>query len=262
MDSRKTILVIDDEIDLLEMVQFQLEKKGFKVVTAPNGLMGLELLKTIAPDLVILDMNMPKIGGIEFYKKICDHKGNTKYPVFVLTARANMEQLFKELKVAGFMAKPFEINELIQEVEAIVMDKKETTKEKHGLGIDEVRKVCLVEDDEGKYQRLSSVFLEAGYDMSLAKTGTAAVNHINVDVPDLVLIKWKLSDIPGDVVIGKLQNIVKTKNVAFVLYGVPGGGEESLRATIGEGRERVVFTVSDNPDELLKIVDQSFRKAQ
>lgn len=262
MDSQKTILVIDDEIDLLEMLQFQFEKKGFKVVTAPNGLMGLELLKTIVPDLVILDMNMPKIGGIEFYKKICDHKGHTKYPVFVLTARANMEQLFKELKVAGFMTKPFKINELIQEVEAIVIDKKETIKEKRGVGIDEVRRMCLVEDDEEKYQRLSSVFLEAGYNMSLAKTGAVAIEHINADMPDLVLVKLELSDIPGDVVISKLQNIVKTKNIAFVLYGVPGGDEESVRAALGEGQERVVFTDSDAPDELLEIVDQAFRKAK
>jgi len=66
---------------------------------------------------------MPKLGGLGFYQKICYGQDQPKYPVLVLTARANMEKLFKELNVDGFMAKPFEIKELIGEVSCIVNKK-------------------------------------------------------------------------------------------------------------------------------------------
>ncbi len=120
MSDEKTILIIDDEVDLAEMVGFQLKAKGFEVVIAHNGVEGLEQLKTVTPQLIILDMNMPKMGGIEFYKNICDFSAKPRYPVFVLTARANMERLFKDFDVAGFLAKPFDIGELTRKVEEIV----------------------------------------------------------------------------------------------------------------------------------------------
>jgi len=82
-------------------------------------------LKTITPDLIILDMNMPRMGGIEFYKNICGQDSKPRYPVFVLTARANMEKLFKEFEVAGFLAKPFEINQLIARIETITGKEKQ-----------------------------------------------------------------------------------------------------------------------------------------
>lgn len=120
MAGQKTILLIDDEIDLIEMVQFQLQAKGFNVVTANNGQEGLERLQTIQPDLIVLDMNMPKMGGIEFYQKICDSRSKPRYPIFILTARANLEQLFKDFEIKGFMAKPFAIDQLIAKINEIV----------------------------------------------------------------------------------------------------------------------------------------------
>lgn len=124
MAAPKGILLIDDEVDLLEMIKFQLEAKGFQVTTASNGQEGLERLKTLSPDLIILDMNMPKMGGIEFYKNICDANSKPRYPVLILTARANLEKIFEDLLVEGFMPKPFDIHELIAKVEAITQKQK------------------------------------------------------------------------------------------------------------------------------------------
>ncbi len=121
MINQKTILLIDDEIDLQQLVKIALKLKGYHIETANNGLEGLEKLETVKPNLIILDMNMPKMGGLEFYQKICDQSNQPKYPVLVLTARANMEQVFKGLNIDGFMAKPFEIDELLQRVDTIIL---------------------------------------------------------------------------------------------------------------------------------------------
>jgi len=119
MSPQNTVLVIDDELDLRELVKITLKIKGYHVETAGNGLEGLEKLATMAQALIILDINMPKMGGLEFYQKICVD-GKSKYPVMVLTARANMEHLFKGVSVDGYMAKPFEIDDLLKEAAGII----------------------------------------------------------------------------------------------------------------------------------------------
>ena len=121
--SNKIVLLIDDETDLVEMVKFQLEKKGYKVVPAYNGKEALDKLKDIKPDLIILDINMPTMGGLEFFNEISTEHGQPKYPVLVLTARANLEGIFKAIEVGGFVSKPFEIDYLISEVDRITSKK-------------------------------------------------------------------------------------------------------------------------------------------
>jgi DNA-binding response OmpR family regulator len=145
MSAQKTILLIDDEINLQTMVKITLQTKQYNVVLANNGLEGLEQLKTVKPDLIILDMNMPKMGGVEFYQKICDKNGRPQYPVLVLTARANMEQLFKQFNIDGFMAKPFEIDQLLNEVDTIIKKRSASGEKISAAGKLETRKVCIIE---------------------------------------------------------------------------------------------------------------------
>ena len=116
----KIILVIDDEPDLREMIQYQLQKSGFEVHTAINGADALKKLKTIKPHLIILDMNMPEMGGKEFFKKICDKNDTPQYPILVLTAAVSIESLFQDFNVNGYVAKPFTIEELMRAVKVIL----------------------------------------------------------------------------------------------------------------------------------------------
>src|SRR5262249_39307831 len=116
----KTILIVEDEEDLVSMMKFQFEANGYAVVSASNGVEGLSKLSRIQPDLIILDLNMPKVGGIEFCHRIALPDGTLKYPVMVLTARAHTEEIMKEFKLAGFMTKPFKIEQLLKQVEDII----------------------------------------------------------------------------------------------------------------------------------------------
>ena len=120
MKSTKMILLIDDDIDLQQLTKITLKAKGYIVETANNGLEGLSKLEIIKPDLIILDMNMPKLGGLGFYQKICNGQDRPLYPVLVLTARTNLEQLLLQMNIDGFIAKPFEIDELLRHVDAII----------------------------------------------------------------------------------------------------------------------------------------------
>lgn len=120
MTTSKVILLIDDDIDLQQLTKIALKSRGYVVETANNGLEGLVKLETLKPDLIVLDMNMPKLGGLGFYQKICNGQDRPPYPVLVLTARTNLEQLLMQMNIDGFMGKPFEIDELLSKVEAIL----------------------------------------------------------------------------------------------------------------------------------------------
>ncbi len=120
MTTSKVILLIDDDIDLQQLTKIALKSRGYVVETANNGLEGLAKLETLKPDLIVLDMNMPKLGGLGFYQKICNGQDRPPYPVLVLTARTNLEQLLMQMNIDGFMGKPFEIDELLSKVEAIL----------------------------------------------------------------------------------------------------------------------------------------------
>jgi len=123
MSQGSKILVIDDEEDLRENLKYILQSKGYVVELAQDGIQGLEVLNDVSPDLIILDLNMPNMDGMEFYQRICV-QNIPRYPVFVLTARSNMEKFFKDSYVEGFMVKPFDIKDLMTEINYIFNKKK------------------------------------------------------------------------------------------------------------------------------------------
>ena len=120
------ILIVDDEIDILEFLSYNLRKEGFNILTANNGLKGLEIAKKEEPDLIILDVMMPEMDGIEACEKIRETPSLEDTLVLFLTARA---EEYSEL--AGFTAgaddyitKPIKPKLLISRVKAILKRKR------------------------------------------------------------------------------------------------------------------------------------------
>lgn len=112
------ILIIDDEVDLAEMTAYQLKAKGFRVEVASNGQEGLNKLETFTPHLIILDLNMPVMGGLEFYERILDGQKKPKFPVLILTARAYLDNVLSGLNIEGYITKPFELEDLLKRVKS------------------------------------------------------------------------------------------------------------------------------------------------
>lgn len=125
-EDQKTILVIDDEENIVDFTRMRLIHQGHHVMTALDGVEGLERLKEHTPDLIILDVNMPRMNGIDFFRKITDKKGKPAYPVLVLTSREELEDVFREADAAGFLPKPFEFDDLLREVKRIFSEQKKT----------------------------------------------------------------------------------------------------------------------------------------
>jgi len=253
-NKQKIILLIDDEVNLQQLMKLTLKSKNYHVETAGNGIEGLEKLKTVKPDLIILDMNMPQMGGVEFYQRICDKNGRTQYPVLVLTARANMEQLFKQFNIDGFMAKPFEIDQLLNEVEMIIKKRSGNSEKKSSSGTMETRKVCVIENDTAMLNQIGSTFLCEGYVVSPARNGMEGIERVFNSIPDVVLVKLNLVDISGDMVIMKLKTMAKTQDVKYILYTDKSAERTSIAQKIGEKEGIDRFVEFTNPQDLLDAV--------
>jgi len=218
METTKKILIIDDEVDLTQMIAFQFTSKGFEVQTVGDGLEALAKVKTFRPDLIILDMNMPRMGGIEFFSKICDSNGRPMFPVLVLTARANVQGLFKDLQIDGFMTKPFEIDQLIAQAELVIKNKNQSSL-KSGSGLlGRPCKICIVENNQKIFDQVSVIFLNADYIVTPAKTGADGIARMMQEVPDVAIVQLGLPDIAGDIVIYRLSQMARTMGVKFILY--------------------------------------------
>lgn len=116
MDQR-TVLVIDDEQPIVEILKFNLIKEGYSVIEAYDGAEGLELALTKNPDLILLDVMLPKMDGFEVCRKI---REKSSVPIIMLTAREEEvdKVLGLELGADDYMTKPFSVRELTARVKA------------------------------------------------------------------------------------------------------------------------------------------------
>lgn len=113
----KKILLVDDEEDIIEILKYNLEKDGFNVITASNGLEALDKLVE-NPNLIVLDIMMPKLNGFETFKKIKEKKGYEQVPILFLTAKSNEvdEILGLELGADDYIQKPISPSLLIARI--------------------------------------------------------------------------------------------------------------------------------------------------
>jgi len=130
----KTILAIDDEKDLIKLVDHHLSKEGFLVVSARNGSDGIEIAKKHKPNLILLDIMMPKMDGWEVCKLLKSTAELAQIPVIMLTARAAETDKIVGLELGAddYITKPFSPRELVARVKA-VLRRFETTKSKKQL---------------------------------------------------------------------------------------------------------------------------------
>ena len=120
----KTIFVMDDDLALQMVLEIALRKSGYDVVLANNGVDGLQMLQTITPDLIISDIMMPQMDGVETFNRLRERLQDEGIPILILTA-LNRKPWFSELEDEGavIMQKPFDIDHLISLIHTILDDK-------------------------------------------------------------------------------------------------------------------------------------------
>lgn len=119
---KKTIFIVDDESQLVEMIQMRLEANGFAVITAYDGQQGLAVARAQLPDLIILDLMLPKMDGYKVCRLLKFDEKYKHIPIILFTARAREQdkQVGDEVGADAYVVKPFEPEVLLSTINQLL----------------------------------------------------------------------------------------------------------------------------------------------
>jgi DNA-binding response OmpR family regulator len=142
-----TVLIVDDEKDLVELVRYHLEKNGLTCLEARDGESALQLAKERSPDLMVLDLMLPGVDGLEVCRKLRNDSKTASIAIIMLTAKAEEVDRIVGLEMGAddYMVKPFSPRELVARVKAVL-------RRGRGPEIPMRKRVGRLEVDEGTHQ--------------------------------------------------------------------------------------------------------------
>ena len=120
--SKENILVVDDEKDIVELLQYNLEKEGYRTSCAFSGEECLEFIKTELPNLILLDLMLPEIDGLDVCKFLKNNSQTSHISIIMLTAKGEETDIVLGLELGAddYITKPFKIRELLARVKAVL----------------------------------------------------------------------------------------------------------------------------------------------
>ncbi len=113
---KSKILVIDDDQDMVNLIESRLLSEGFDVKTATDGEEGLLLLESYSPNVLVLDIKMPKMDGYTLVRKMHRNENLVKIPVIIMTGYDAMADIFKMEGICDYLVKPFSPEDLIKRI--------------------------------------------------------------------------------------------------------------------------------------------------
>jgi len=124
-DGKQKILIVEDEADMVNALKIRLEATGYEVVVASNGQEGLSKARREKPDLIILDVMLPKMDGLTVCRMLKFDEKFQKTPIMMLTAKSQKKdvQQGKEMGADAYMTKPFKSEELLETIEGLLKGK-------------------------------------------------------------------------------------------------------------------------------------------
>jgi PAS domain S-box-containing protein len=205
-DDRKTILVVDDEANVRELLRQELAMEGYRVEEAQDGLEALTQVKRHRPDLVILDVMMPGISGFDAAAVLKNDPQTMGTPIIILSIVQDKERGYR-LGVDRYLTKPVDTEALLREVEALLAQ-----------GASH-RKVMVVDEDSSTVKTLSDVLQARGYSVVEASSGSEAISKALTTQPSMIIL---------NTIISEQYDIMKTlrfekglDNVYFLFYVNP-----------------------------------------
>jgi CheY-like chemotaxis protein len=255
---RRRVLVIDDNKNLLKGLNDFLGFKGFEVATAESGEAGLAKMEGFKPDIILLDIAMPGMGGVGFLKRITLPDGTLQHPVLVFTARSTTKEFFESISVDGFIAKPYDKDELVRRIEDILARQPVPIAETSSPA---PRTALLGEDEEIVAEHLAETFQRAGYMVEVVGSGPEVVEKATVNQPSVIVLKHILPRMNGNAVKALLESMPRTRSIPVVLYdGCSLGKKEKEEAYSGLEDMLKEYMKTEDAAQILKTANGILQK--
>lgn len=118
----KKILIVDDDLDIQMLLEYGLKKAGYQIFIANNGHQALKIIRKVKPDLIISDVNMPKLNGFELCQKLREDFDTKLIPIILLTSNSQIQDKLRGFKVGAddYINKPFHLSEILARVHSLL----------------------------------------------------------------------------------------------------------------------------------------------
>ena len=246
----KTVLIVDDDRIIREQLQKELKREFFKTFLASDGKTALESLNREEIDIVILDVRLPDMDGLEVLKEIKEKRPDCE--VIVITGMGSQEIAIKSLRKGAidYIEKPIEMDELsaaLGRAQEKLADKKELSYK---------NMLLVIDDDEAVVKRLKKVLEKEGYEVVGANSGKEGLNIIANNKIDVVITDIKMDDMDG------IQVIQRAKKFYRDIEGIVVTGFKDQELAIRSLRAGAIdyITKPINLDELLFSIKRAIER--
>jgi two-component system response regulator HydG len=246
------VLMVDDEEEFLQAVEPGLARRGFEVVTAGSGGRALELLVSRFFDVVVLDVKMPGIDGVDTFREI--KRVSPALPVILLTGHGNIQQAFETSRegVTDYLTKPCEVERLAQVLRGAV-ERSQRPSVSQTIEEEEVH-LLLVDDDKDFVQSITPALEKRGIQVTPASDGTEALARSRDRRFEVALVDMVMPDADGLTLMDRLRREDPFLEIV-ILTGHPRLGD------LREGLESGAFAYLTKPQRVedLALVIRSAR---
>ena len=269
MTNKKKILVVEDEKPLLMAIKSKLELGGYDVVFAEDGESGEKAIKDEKPDLVLLDILLPKKSGIEILEDLRKDKNDVL--VMIISNSGQPVEIDKAMKlgVKDYLVKAdFSPEEVIEKVRKIIGpgsfdEPKEDQKEQKVNGVGEVKpkgtSVLIVEDDEFLREVIAQKLIKEGFVVQSVTDADNAFELIKKKVPQIILLDLILPGMDGFEILAQLKKNPSTEAIPVIVLSNLGQKEDVERA-MSAGAIDYLVKANFTPGEIVQKIREAIGK--
>lgn len=243
----KKILIIEDDIVLRESLQKKLNLEGYQAITAINGEVGLDKIKDLKPDLVLLDIVMPEKNGMEVLENMQKDKELKDIPVIMISNSGQPVEIQKvlELGAVDYLIKAdFDPEEVVAKVRKVFGEQKAKGP-----------KILIVEDDKFLRDLIERKLVQTGYQIITATDGEEGLKTVGEQKPDLVLLDILLPSMSGWEVLEKIKADANMKKIPILIL-TNLGEKEDVEKGLKMGADDYIIKAHFTPNEIIEKVEK------
>lgn len=274
-EHNRKILIVEDESAFRDILRAELIKEGYEVVSAIDGVQGIEKMRQEKPDLVLLDIVMPRKDGFSVIEDAMADETLKNIPIIVLSNSGDMVELSraKEMGVRDILVKTvFGPQELVARIEHIlshpadalpqflngdvyrIEDEKAAQQVSAPLASGAPKQslghILLVEDDPFLWSLIQSKLLKEGFGVTVAKDGQDALAQVKAVNPALIILDIILPDMNGFLVLEKLKADEMTKDIPVIILSNL-GQQEDIQKGLNLGAKDYLIKAHHAPQEIV-----------
>ncbi|MDH7513946.1 MAG: response regulator [Clostridiales bacterium] len=240
---QKILLVEDDPVQV-ELIKKHLEASGYNLVVAKNGLEGIRIAQKERPDLILMDMIMPGMHGLEAIIKLKENPLTESIPIIALTIMSSPKfvQECYRAGIIGYVKKPYDPKILLESVERIV-----------GKPERLINKILIIAGASRLATMIEMRLVRQGYQVDSFAGGKSALSHAEKEKPDVIFLDVSLPEKHVSAVFEDLKKSKEMENIPVILLSPHRGDEELEKEAAVRGAAGFISSASDLADILRKI---------